>query len=88
MMNTSNLEKRLNPAEKILGKTATDKITGFSGVVTGYVQYITGNNQALITPRVNDSGNLPDSIWFEERRLDVDTNKPALVFSGGPLDKI
>ena len=52
-----------------LGKTYKDKITGFKGVATGYVVYISGCNQTLITPRVLKDGAKTDSCWFDEQRL-------------------
>jgi hypothetical protein len=53
-----------------LGKTYKDKITGFSGVATGHVRYITGCNQVLLAPPVDNEGKLRDSQWFDEQRLD------------------
>ena len=38
----------------ILGATYRDVITGFSGVATGYVKYLTGCNQVLIQPEARD----------------------------------
>ncbi len=53
-----------------LGATYKDKITGFQGVCTGKVQYLTGCNQALIVPKAAEDGSLRDAIWFDEQRLD------------------
>ena len=53
-----------------LGKTYKDKITGFGGVATGHVRYISGCNQVLIAPPVDNEGKLRDSQWFDEQRLD------------------
>ncbi len=55
----------------LLGMTVVDRITGFKGVVTGYVRYLTGCNQALVCPPVGDDGALRDSTWFDEQRLIV-----------------
>ena len=52
-----------------LGKTYKDKISGFKGVVTGYVSYISGCNQALIVPPVSKDGAKVESHWFDEQRL-------------------
>ena len=38
-------------------------------MVTGYVQYITGCNQALVVPPVDKEGKKPDGHWFDEQRL-------------------
>lgn len=54
-----------------LGMTVTDKITGFSGVVTGRCEYISGCHQVLIQPRVKDTGEFVDSRWMDEDRLTV-----------------
>ncbi len=55
----------------ILGRKVTDKITGFSGIVTGYVTYLTGCNQALVVPPVDEKGLMRDSQWLDEQRLTV-----------------
>lgn len=54
-----------------LGVTVKDRITGFTGVVTGFVKYISGCNQALVQPRVKDDGAFADSHWFDVQRLEV-----------------
>lgn len=58
-----------------LGKTVKDKVTGFTGVATGYVQYLTGCNQVLVAPKVKEDGSLPDSAWFDEQRLEVEEHR-------------
>lgn len=55
-----------------LGSRVTDRITGFSGTVTGAVQYLTGCNQVLVAPRVGDDGALRSSEWLDDVRLIVD----------------
>ena len=52
-----------------LGAKAKDVITGFSGVVTGRVVYITGCNQLLINPGVDKDGKLQGSEWIDEQRM-------------------
>jgi len=64
-----------------LGRSAKDKITGFEGVATGYVQYLTGCHQYLITPRLAPGGNARDAVWFDEQRLTF-TGK-AIVLDNG-----
>lgn len=66
----------------LLGKTVRDKITGFTGIVTGFVTYLTGCNQALIAERVGDDGDLKESIWLDEQRLEV-LNAKRLVLENG-----
>lgn len=48
-----------------------DKVTGFVGIATGRVEYITGCNQVLVSPPVKQDGDLPDSKWFDEQRMEV-----------------
>ena len=55
----------------ILGATYEDKVTGFAGVATGHVQYITGCGQVLIQPKAKETGSsVPDSHWIDETRLE------------------
>jgi len=53
-----------------LGMKYRDKITGFEGIATGHVQYISGYKQALLAPPVND-GAMVDSNWIDEQRLEL-----------------
>lgn len=62
-----------------LGKRCVDRITGFKGVATGYVQYITGCNQVLVVPSVGQDGSLPDSQWFDEQRIQVQDDPPIVL---------
>ena len=52
-----------------LGAKYEDKITGFKGVATGYVQYLSSCNQALLTPKIKKDGTKSDSHWIDEQRL-------------------
>ncbi len=66
----------------MLGKKVTDKITGFSGIVTGRVNYISGCNQALVNPPVDKDGNIQEAAWFDEQRLNV-SDDDAIVLENG-----
>jgi len=65
-----------------LGGEYRDKITGYQGVCTGYVRYLTGCNQALIAaPVINGS---IGSEWIDEQRLErVGTSAITLDNSKG-----
>lgn len=52
-----------------LGVTVKDKITGFKGVVTGYVRYITGCDQVLVVPQVKAGANA-EARWFDVQRVE------------------
>ena len=66
-----------------LGRTATDKVTGFKGVITGVCFYLSGCNQALLMPRVGSDGAHRDGQWFDVQRLDVDADADAIVLDNG-----
>ena len=51
-----------------LGVKAKDNVTGFSGIVTGRVEYLTGCRQYLITPKAGKD-KLNEAYWFDEDRL-------------------
>lgn len=57
-----------------LGKKYRDKITNFTGVATGHVVYISGCNQVLLAPTVDDAGKLRESSWFDEQRVEAIDN--------------
>lgn len=66
-----------------LGVTVKDKVTGFSGVVTGLVYYITGCNQALVAPKVAKDGSQRESQWVDWQRLDIDRKAKRVVLDNG-----
>lgn len=71
----------------LLGCTVTDNITGFTGVVTGQVRYITGCNQVLVQPRLPDTADkhdMPTSSWIDEQRLTVLDSIDRVVLNNGP----
>jgi len=53
------------------GDRVRDKISGFEGIVTGSVYYITGCNQYLIQPKGDDPSKKPEANWFDEGRLET-----------------
>lgn len=55
----------------MLGFTLRDKVTGFTGVATGHVEYITGCNQVLLVPKVDADGKLRESNWFDVQRCEL-----------------
>ncbi len=65
-----------------LGSKIRDRITGFEGVVTGRVEYLTGCNQVLVAPRVKADGGHLDSCWFDEQRCDVLPDAPVKLNNG------
>ena len=51
------------------GDEVTEKITGFKGVITGAVCYLTGCNQYLITAKSKSDKEEATVIWYDEGRL-------------------
>jgi hypothetical protein len=66
-----------------LGSKVKDKITGFSGIVTGYVIYITGCNQSLVVPKVGKDGSFKEGQWFDDQRLEVDKKAATVKLNNG-----
>lgn len=54
----------------MLGTKQRDTITGYTGVVTGLVTYLTGCKQALLVPPIDEKGALQKGEWFDEPRLE------------------
>lgn len=57
-----------------LGQKVKDKITKFEGTVTGRAEYLTGCAQVLVVPGIGADGAMRAAEWFDEQRLDVDTD--------------
>jgi hypothetical protein len=66
-------------SEDIIGRQVKDKITGFAGIVTGFVKYISGCNQALVVAKTGKDGE-EKSHWFDVQRLDVQ-RAPRIVLN-------
>lgn len=67
-----------------LGEWVSDAITGFSGYVTGLVEYISGCNQALVQPGCKLDGDVIESRWFDLVRLKVDTTVARIYLFAAP----
>lgn len=70
-------------AEPQFGDTARDTITGFTGIVTGRCNYITGCDQILLAPPAKDN-EYKRSEWFDLDRVEVITpNSYVLPVAAG-----
>ena len=54
-----------------LGKKAHDIITGFSGIIIGRAEHLTGCNIYGIAPQALKDGKRLDIEWFDEGRIRV-----------------
>jgi len=55
---------------EFMGKEAKDKVTGFTGIITGRTQWLYGCDQYCITPKVKDE-KMGDTSWFDEGRIEI-----------------
>ena len=64
------------------GEHVRDVVTGFAGIVTGRVDYITGCNQYLVQAKATKDGAVLDGRWLDEQRL-VRANGKRVVLPDG-----
>jgi len=71
-----------------LGGEYRDKITGYQGICTGYVRYLTGCNQALIAAPVING--VIGAEWIDEQRLERVGAKTIILDNskGAGFDKV
>ena len=55
----------------LLGKTAKDKVTGFSGVVSSVSFDLYGCVQVVLSPPIDKEGKLVEGRWFDINRIDI-----------------
>lgn len=51
------------------GDEVKETVTGFEGIITGSVIYLTGCNQYLVAAKAKDNFTEPISNWYDEGRL-------------------
>ena len=56
----------------LLGLKATDKITGFSGVIDSISFDLYGCIQAVVKPPLSKDGQISSGNWFDISRLEID----------------
>lgn len=74
---------------KNLGLNATDIITGFTGVITGHADYISGCDQYLLSPSCvkGEPHKIPEGKWFDENRIQIsDLEEPIVLATGEGLN--
>ena len=57
------------------GDHVTEKVSGFTGIITGSCHYITGCNTYLLTARSKNTYTKPESRWCDEGRLEIAEGK-------------
>jgi hypothetical protein len=62
----------------MLGTKVVDRVSGFTGIVTGRALYIDGDRTAQVTPKVDAGGGaFVEPQWFNEKRLQVVSTEPS-----------
>lgn len=80
----------MNDLKESFGKTGKDVITGFVGVVTGACSYISGCDQFLLSPTVDEKGGHRDGQWFDTSRVEmqdvdkIELSKEKVAAAPGP----
>lgn len=60
------------PRHKLdLGREAEDIITGFRGIVVSKTTFLTGCDRYEVQPKIDESGEIPESKAFDEEQLKV-----------------
>ena len=68
------------------GDQVREMVTGFTGIITGSVYYLTGCNQYLVTAKQKDEFSEASTVWYDEGRLEYIDNQitPEMVEAEAP----
>jgi hypothetical protein len=67
-----------------LGEIVKDVITGFSGVIIGRCDYLTGCKQYQINPQKLDEKGIPqEALWIDESQVEKTRKKPLVLNKKG-----
>lgn len=69
-----NVKKHLS----LLGRTVTDRVTNFKGVVESVGFDLYGCIQVIVRPSVGKDGKSEDARWFDVKCLKVIRNNPVM----------
>lgn len=64
-----------------VGVEVKDHVTGFTGIVIGRANYLSGCDVYLVQPKLGVDGKMVDGIWFDDPRLYVvqEDKKPIVI---------
>ena len=68
----------------VLGRFATDRVSGLTGVVTAVTVQLDGTTRLEITPRAAGNGHVQAPRWFDARRLHRHGTLNPAAPAGGP----
>ncbi len=63
----------------LLGLRGRDRVTGFVGVVTSVSYDLYGCVMVVLSPPVDDKGEVHDGKWFDSHRIEVIDGKPVMA---------
>lgn len=69
-----------------LGQTVKDRLTGFAGVVTARVEYLTGCAQVCVQPGMKADGDFREARYFDETRIEVTDATPIVIEGASTTD--
>ena len=72
------MSKCVEHLNNLLGKHAVDVVTGFAGVVSTVSFDLYGCIQAVLTPAVDEKGEMKDGRWFDINRLSLQSEYPVM----------
>ena len=75
-------------SRSLLGKKVKDKVSGFTGIVTGRHDFLAGCTRYSVQPEVDKDGKLPESQTFDDPQLEVVKEKKIETKGddpGGPM---
>jgi len=82
------MSKKVDDYIALLGHKATDKVTGFKGVVTSVSFDLYGCIQIVLSPAVKPDGTKGEGFWFDVNRLNLTSKNPVMdvpSFIKGPV---
>ncbi len=56
----------------MIGSKVTDRVTGLTGICTGVAKFMSDGDCTLIQPPAKSDGTLPQSVWINDNRIDID----------------
>jgi hypothetical protein len=62
----------------MLGLKVTDRVTGFTGIVSSVCFDLYGCVQLTVNPGLDKDGKQKDSLWYDYNRLKIICKKPVM----------
>jgi len=59
------------------GDIVRDKLSGYRGTVTGITKYLNGCIRAIVQPRVDKDGKMPEAEYIDSEQIEVIQSKES-----------